>query len=230
MTRYVSIYIKEHLTSLEKHRGLLSKVKEKKEQLEVENYRQKLFIANRKAIESNIQVELRAIKIVRLWQEKRKARFVKQIYLQKIVLKLANDYMRRRGNWLNFVKSHLMALRIQKRWKSYIQRRGKTREIRISRMIKPIFKFQTSILQLTKVEHKCQFIYKDFLTNISSKIGINSSFLAWYKKVEKVQNFLRSCYQRKQTRVQAMQVYWDKLIEKADWYIMMSNNSGMLIY
>lgn len=184
--------IEEHRNTLNKHKEQLSKAKEKKEKLEVENYRQKLFIANRKAIESNIQVELRAIKIVRLWQEKRKARFVKQIYLQKIVLKLANDYMRRRGDWLRLVNSHLMALRIQKRWKTFIQRRGRTNDIRSLRVIKPAFKFQASTLNATELKVKCQFIFKDFLTNISSKNGINSSFLAWYKKVEKVQNFLKS--------------------------------------
>lgn len=48
----------------------ISQAQERKEKLISEKYRQNLFNAHRQSIEGNIRVELRAIKIVRLWQEK----------------------------------------------------------------------------------------------------------------------------------------------------------------
>ena len=54
----------------QKRKETFQKVKDKNEEMSHENYKQKLFLAHRKTIESNIRIELRAIKIVRLWQEK----------------------------------------------------------------------------------------------------------------------------------------------------------------
>ena len=72
----------QNLIFHQKRKEAISKVKEKNEQMNKENYKQKLFLAHRKTIESNIRIELRAIRIVRLWQEKRALRFIKQIYLK----------------------------------------------------------------------------------------------------------------------------------------------------
>lgn len=55
----------------QKRKEAIIKAQQRNQQMYQENYKQKLFMAHRKTIESNIRIELRAIKIVRLWQEKR---------------------------------------------------------------------------------------------------------------------------------------------------------------
>lgn len=133
---YTSLDFKEHQKEFNQRRKqAIERALNRKEHMETENYRQKLFIAHRKSIEGNIKVELRAIKLVRLWQEKRKARFVKQIWLKKIIFKLAKDYSRKRQQWLSHINRHLMTYRIQKFWRKFVSKLGMTFAIRRARTL-----------------------------------------------------------------------------------------------
>lgn len=210
----------------EKRKEAVIKAKNKKENMEMEDYRQKLFIAHRREIESNIQIELRAIKIVRLWEEKRKARFVKLIFLNKVIFSLGQQYNAQRNKWLKYLNQHLMVYRIQKAWRGFLSAKGKSISLRTKNYIKSNFTFISKMEHVAGLEHKAKFIMRSFIENIAGKNQVHTSFLHWYKSIITIQSFLRTCYKRKNQRFMVMHSYWSKVANVADWNILMSNNSG----
>jgi hypothetical protein len=142
----------------ENHKGAIARAKSKREEMDIQDYRYKLFISNRRSIESNIQIELRAIKIVRLWQEKRKARFIKLISINKVMTSLGQQYNTQRDKWLKYMNQHLMVYRVQKAWKKLMSHKGNSDLERNKKFIKSNFEFISNMHHITGVEQKSKFI------------------------------------------------------------------------
>jgi hypothetical protein len=142
----------------ENRKVAIARAKSKREDMDIQDYRYKLFISNRRSIESNIQIELRAIKIVRLWQEKRKARFIKLISINKVMVSLGQQYNFQRDKWLKYLKEHLMVYRAQKAWKRYKSRKGNSDLQRTKKFIKSNFEFISNMHHINGVEQKSKFI------------------------------------------------------------------------
>lgn len=176
----------------QKRMEAVSKAQEKKEQIVVNKYRQNLFQTHRKSIESNIKIELKAIKIVRIWQEKRKARFMKIIAVKNSVSIILRKFLVQRNSWLNHIKMHLMSLRIQKHWKSFMKRRGVNIVQRSKKILKSGVLFYYNLNYSNKIIGKSTFVMKNFLENISTKIGINKACLDYCKKIDRIAEFIKS--------------------------------------
>ena len=160
-TRHVLRTQQDRDEYLEKHRAQIKAVQERKSRIAQDTRKLRMFKYHRETVFKNVKVKFKALKIAQVWQEKRKARFLKLMMLQTITLKLSDDYTENREIWLLKIRRYLAAFKIYRYWIRHRSQYGIEVDYRNQNMLR--YTYCSFIIVKPKLEHKCNF-FSLFLT------------------------------------------------------------------
>lgn len=235
---------------IERRKMIAEQVKQRQERIVEDVHKIKIFKYRRKTVYGNARIKLKALKIARIWQEKRKIRFIKLMMIRIMMHKLFDDYSIEREKWLFEHRKHMAAFKMRIHYKALALRYAPSYDQRAINNIRQCLNLyamqhQNKVKQsrfvnylphqllITYCNNNLTFyllgkaILLNFLDKVSTKFQVNQSFLNWIAKVNRVQDFLIFCLKRKHNRIQIMITYWDQMTETAQYQMLINSSSGM---